>query len=350
MSLKVLDLFCGAGGLSLGFQRAGYEIVGGVDFDSFAMETHRANFKSRFEYCGDIKTISDDLILRELSDVDVIIGGPPCQGFSIANRYEREAEDPRNKLFFEFMRFVQIIKPKVFVIENVPGILTKDSGYAKDRILDITSNGSTRYKTSVGVLNAKDYGVPQLRKRAFFIGFREDLNRVFDFEMIKKSVIETTVADAIGDLCVPSVTSSSTLRNYLCDSELIFNNEKTAHKKEVIERMSYVKPGENWSSVPQHLWDTSRNNRHSSAYRRLSLDKPSITIDTGHMNYFHPIENRVPTVRESARIQTFPDSFVFKGGKGAQYRQVGNAVPPLLSKAIGEAILEQLIEKDYENN
>jgi len=350
MTHKVLDLFCGAGGLSLGFQKAGFEIVGGVDFDPQAMETHKANFKSRFEFCGDIKSISNETIIDKLSDVDVIIGGPPCQGFSIANRYEKEVDDPRNKLFFEFMRFVQIIKPKVFVIENVPGILTKDDGYAKDRILDITSNGQTKYKTNVNVLNANDYGVPQLRRRAFFVGIREDLNVIFDFKSLKKSSIETTVADAIGDLCDPKIDNKSALSRILRDSDIIQNHDITVHKPAVVQRISHVKPGENWSSVPSHLWDTNRNNRHSSAYRRLSLDKPSITIDTGHMNYFHPIENRVPTVRESARIQTFPDSFIFMGGKGAQYRQVGNAVPPLLSKVIAESILELINYAKNEND
>lgn len=338
--LNVLDLFCGAGGLSLGFQLAGFKIVGGVEWDKAAMETHSNNFKSKFEYCGDIKNITNEQIEKELKGVDVIIGGPPCQGFSAANRHEKEDDDPRNKLFFEYLRFVRILKPKAFVIENVRQILTKDKGYAKNRILEITEE--LGYNVDVRVLLASDYGVPQDRRRAVFVGIRKDIGKAFDFDsMEKKSLV--TVYDAIGDICYPERNISNDFLNYAKDNNGRLENHNPKFPNEKVQkRMSFVPQGGNWQDVPTELWDTQRDNRHSSAYRRLDFKEPSITIDTGHMNYFHPVENRIPTVRESARLQSFPDSFIFYGNQGQQFRQVGNAVPPLMAKAIATQLYKIL--------
>lgn len=354
MTYKVLDLFCGAGGLSLGFQNAGFEIYGGVEWDSAAMETHNENFKTNFHHCGDISEISDEVIIEKLVDqVDGIIGGPPCQGFSAANRWQKDEDDPRNKLFLEYLRFVKIIRPKFFVIENVPQILTRDQGFAKDHILDLTT--SMGYSVSVKTLLASDYGVPQIRRRAFFVGVRKDCDILFDFKNLSPIFSSTTVSDAIEDLMqleegMKKNTLSDIKRSPIQDyyynitSETIDNHDPSTHTKTVIERIKHVPQGGNWKDVPEELWDSVRTNRHSSAYRRLDFSKPSITIDTGHMNYFHPVFNRVPTVRESARIQTFKDSFYFKGTKTQQYRQVGNAVPPILGQVIATEIIS-LLEK-----
>ncbi len=339
---KVLDLFCGAGGLSYGFQLAGFQIIGGVEWNPAAMETHKNNFHSKFEFCGNISDISDEKILKELNGVDVIIGGPPCQGFSSANRHEKESEDPRNKLFFQYLRFVELLKPKAFVIENVKEILTKDNGFAKNRILEITEK--LGYTVNVSVLNASDYGVPQTRRRAIFVGFLNSYNTKFDFEKIKKCKDIVTVYDAIGDICYPDREIMNSFLKYAKNSEKLENHNPKLPNAKVIERIKHVPQGGNWKDVPPELWDTQRNNRHSSAYKRLSFDEPSITIDTGHMNYFHPVENRVPTIRESARLQSFPDSFVFYGNQGEQYKQVGNAVPPLLAKAVASEIMKILKE------
>ncbi len=343
MKYKVLDLFCGAGGLSLGFKNAGFEIIGGVDFDSAAMDTHKHNFESNFEYCGDISEIDDSIIDKLKGKVDVIIGGPPCQGFSSANRQSKEDEDPRNKLFFQYIRFVKNILPKAFLIENVPGILSRDNGYAKDKIIKITSE--LGYNVSVKVLKASDYGVPQKRARAFFVGIRKDYDDSFNFENLKSIFPTSNVEDAIKDLEIIEngdklntllrLNELNPLQSYFVSNEKnIYNHDISIHNEKVIERIKHVPQGGNWKDVPEELWDTKRNNRHSSAYRRLKYSDASITIDTGHMNYFHPIFNRVPTVRESARIQTFQDSFVFKGTKTQQFRQVGNAVPPILAQTI----------------
>lgn len=347
MPIKVLDLFCGAGGLSLGFQNAGFSIYGGVEFDSAASLTHIKNFNTQYHFTGDITEVRDETIENDLMEIDVIIGGPPCQGFSSANRYLKEEDDPRNKLFFEYLRFVNIIQPKVFVIENVPGILTRDDGYAKNKILELTE--SYGYNVEVRVLSSEKYGVPEIRKRAFFVGIRKDLNLNFNFDNLKPIFENTTVYDAIKDLealesgqlynTLLGVELSPIQKHYFDENSLqIENHNLSVHNKKVIERIKYVPQGGNWRDVPQELWDTKRNNRHSSAYRRLDYSKPSITIDTGHMNYFHPIFDRVPSVRESARIQSFNDSFIFYGTKTQQYKQVGNAVPPILAQALAQEI------------
>ena len=349
MKLKVLDLFCGAGGLSLGFQLAGYEIVGGIDFYEDAIKTHEANFKNSKSLCVDIKTINNDEIKNMFEGkVDVIIGGPPCQGFSAGNRQQKLEDDPRNKLFFEFIRFVKVLKPKAVVIENVRQILTKNNGFAKNKIIEILKNEG--YNVDVRVLCASDFGVPQNRNRAVFIGIRKEIGDV-NYDNIKKSKNKVTVEEAIGELYDLENTDSRTLntppktkfQKYLRSKNNTIKNHDIQYPNEKVqERMKHVPEGGNWQDVPEELWDTKKNNRHSSAYRRLKSDEQSITIDTGHMNYFHPKFNRIPTARESARIQSFPDDFEFLGTKTSQLKQVGNAVPPLMAKAVAELIKEDL--------
>ena len=360
-SFNVLDLFCGAGGLSLGFKNAGFKIVGGVEFDKAAMETHKFNFDRKkdalFEYCGDISQINDQEIHEIKDKVDVIIGGPPCQGFSNGNRQQKLEDDPRNNLFFEYIRFVKIIGPKVFLIENVPQILTRNNGYAKKQILKITTD--LGYTVSVKILHSEDYGVPQRRRRTFFVGIRNDIGKSFNFDNLKPIFKTTTVYDAIADLSILETCSNfntlkyldrNDIQNYFYnpDEDVIFNHEPVKHINKVVERIKCVPQGGNWRDVPEELWDTKRENRHSSAYRRLNYMEPSITIDTGHMNYFHPIFHRVPTVRESARIQSFTDDFIFKGTITQQLRQVGNAVPPILAQVIAIEIKKILDGGFYE--
>lgn len=198
MSLNVIDLFCGCGGLSEGFRLAGFNIIGGVDFNNAAIKTFNKNFKEAKGICCDLLTMGEEEIIStfgDLKDVDVIIGGPPCQGFSNANRYKSEDEDPRNKLFFEFVKFVDLAMPKAIVIENVRGIVTMNNGYAKKRINEIFE--SRGYVVNNEILNASDYGVPQKRARNFFVMLKKDK---FDFTTIKKVSPCPTVKEAIGEL------------------------------------------------------------------------------------------------------------------------------------------------------
>ncbi len=348
--LNVIDLFCGCGGLSLGFKLAGYNVVGGVDVNEEAIETFNANFPSGKGICFDLLKMDSNHIVEsfgDLKNIDVIIGGPPCQGFSSANRYKKEDEDERNKLFFEFVKFVDLAKPKAIVIENVRGIVTSNNGYAKDRIYEIFQ--SRGYKVTHQILDASIYGVPQKRLRNFFVITRDV---EFKFESLNKKDGIVTVKEAIGELysfdkeeekeCYLIDTPAKTeYQKYLRNDENIIYNHEIKYPAEIVQkRMSYVPQGGNWRDIPEELFQNNRNNRHSSAFKRLNEKDTSVTIDTGnaHSNYFHPLYNRIPTVREAARLQSFNDSFIFKGSRTAQYRQVGNAVPPLLSKAIADAL------------
>ena len=354
---KVLDLFCGCGGISEGFSLAGFEIAGGIDFNEYATVTFKHNFAKAIVHNIDISIFPDDQIDKEYGNVDVIVGGPPCQGFSSANRWQKEKEDPRNKLFFEYIRFVQRIHPKVIMIENVRGLLSRDNGYAIKRIQEIL--GAAEYNISFQVLDASDYGVPQNRKRAIIVGVRKDFKDItFDFTSLVKQD-KTTVEDAIGELYQFEKSpagakelkepANSKLRKYLRNKDNIILDQDIVYPADKVQkRISFVPQGGNWKDVPAELWPNNRQNRHSPAYKRLDPSAQSCTIDTGnaHSNYFHPLYNRIPTIRESARLQSFPDSFEFQGPRGSKYRQVGNAVPPLLAKAVADAIIKILVNED----
>lgn len=347
--LNVIDLFCGCGGLSDGFRQAGFNMVGGIDINEAAVKTYNQNFHNSNGICRDISEMTDDDIVDYVNNesIDVIIGGPPCQGFSNANRYKLETDDPRNKLFFEFVKFVEILKPKFVVIENVKGIVTLNKGYALNRIYEIFE--SRGYCVSNKILNAGDFGVPQNRQRNFFVIYNEDYT--FDFDDLKKLENVITVKETISELYNYDILTteafsleskaSTPYQKYLRASDnSIHNHDCRYPAQKVQDRIAHVPQGGNWADVPEHMWPTDRSNRHSSAYKRLHEERVSVTIDTGnnHSNYYHPLYNRIPTVREAARIQSFKDSFVFFGNRSEQYKQVGNAVPPLLSKAIAQEI------------
>ena len=349
--MNVIDLFCGCGGLSEGFRLAGFNIICGVDFNAPAIETFNKNFPGAKGVCCDLLEMDKDRIaslFENIGEVDVVIGGPPCQGFSTANRYKTEGEDPRNKLFFQFVKFVDLSHPKAIVIENVRGIVTQNNGYAKQRIYDIF--GERGYCVTHRILNAADYGVPQKRLRNFFVMTREN---EFDFDKMSKVSQAATVGEAIGELysleksdsSILSTLPMTPLQRYYRNTDNTLPNNEIRYPAEIVQkRISFVPQGGNWENVPKDLWPTKRNNRHSSAYKRLSENEPSVTIDTGnnHSNYFHPLYNRIPTVREAARLQSFRDGFVFLGNRSEQYRQVGNAVPPLLAKSLAETLYKEL--------
>ena len=338
--LKVLDLFSGAGGFSKGFESSGFEILGGVDFDKHALSTYAYNFPSAKAFLEDLDSPTEEFLewLESVrGDVDVIIGGPPCQGFSIAGK--RDPRDPRNRLYQKYIDIVKLLKPQAVLIENVPTIMTMSSGAVRESIIhDLESLG---FNVSVETLNASFFGIPQARRRTFFVGTRTDRPFFFPVPTTKESPL--TCWDALSDL--PSLDKQAPLRCQKPKNEyqkLMRLNANSLHNHELVQHtettksiIALVPDGGNYKSLPLNLQLTRKVN---IAWTRMNSKKPSFTIDAGHNHHFHYKENRVPSVRESARIQSFPDSFVFLGNRTSQYRQVGNAVPPLLASALADAL------------
>jgi DNA (cytosine-5)-methyltransferase 1 len=349
-SLNVIDFFCGCGGLSLGFLKAGYKILLGVDNDTHALTTYQKNIPGS-------KALNIDLSRNDAIEnirnvvgekrVDVIIGGPPCQGFSLTG--PRNFKDERNKLYVAMWKAVKEFSPAAFVIENVTGMITLYDGKVKDRI--ISSFEQLGYKVNVQKLNSADYGVPQVRKRVFFVGLKKGLGE-FSFPG-KLHTPETyiTCEQAIGDLpsreidlgAEKDIYSSSPLTPYQKmmrrGCSVLNNHVATCHSDIVKKVISMVPEGENYKSLPKGVGE---HRRFHEAWTRYSSREPSRTIDTGHRNHFHYKYNRVPTVRENARFQSFPDSFIFYGNKTQQYRQVGDAVPPLLGYSVANKLSSYL--------
>lgn len=340
----VIDLFCGCGGFSLGFERCGCDVVLGIDIWNDALQTYRHNHKNSNAIQGDLLQLKPHDIIGYLQGkpVDIIIGGPPCQGFSVAGK--RIVDDERNKLYERFVDFVRYFRPKVFVMENVPNILSIGNGIVKDVILkDFSEIG---YTTEYKVMLAADFGVPQNRRRALFVGFNNGHHFEFPFPTHTDSKVSTW--DAISDLPEHSLSDgaayaappmSSYQKKMRLSTKGIFNHQTCVHSKQTVEIISLVPNGGNYKDLPIELQGTRKVH---IAWTRLNSSKPSFTIDTGHRHHFHYQYNRIPTARECARIQSFPDDFVFLCSKTSQMKQIGNAVPPLMAEAIAKAVISQL--------
>lgn len=343
--INAIDLFCGCGGLSYGFESAGVNILLGIDNDATALKAFENNHKNAKSICGDITKTTLEDIKKLIGDknIDLIIGGPPCQGMSLSG--PRKFDDPRNKLYLSYIRLVEEIKPKAFVIENVPGLVGLFKGQIKDSIIErLTALG---YNVQYKILCSADYGVPQSRRRVVFIGLKD---KSFNFDNIR---LEDTVTcemalsdlpplvDTLGE--DPAKYETKPKNNYQKlmrkKSKQVRNHIAASHSDKVKKIISLVPDGGNYKDLPEEY----RNSRNFHvAWTRFRSDKPAPTIDTGHRHHFHYKYNRVPTVRECARLQSFPDDFIFEGNKTQQFRQVGNAVPPLMAQAIAEALLKYL--------
>lgn len=354
--MNTIDLFAGCGGLSKGFMDAGFNIIVGVDNDQAALNTFAKNHNgavamnadlSQQETFDEIKKIAGD------RKIDVIIAGPPCQGFSLTG--PRNFDDKRNKLYLAVIEMVKQYQPKAFIIENVPGMATLYKGQIKDEVL--RRFRAMGYNVECKILCAADYGVPQIRKRLIFMGIRKDIGEPKFPEIRFAPENYRTCRDAVSDLpslehdlgaeeCEYSqepLTEYQRLMRGQCS--VLYNHLGTNHTQLVKDTIALVPEGGNYKDLPAG-WGETR--KFHMAWTRLNGNAPARTVDTGHRNLFHYQYNRVPTVRESARMQSFPDDFIFTGTKTQQCRQVGNAVPPLLGQALGNVILNILQENNDE--
>lgn len=324
-----VDLFCGAGGLSLGFENSGFQNLFSLDVDSTFCKTYKRNFPSHNLINKDISQLTESEIKKIINNqsVDIVIGGPPCQGFSIAGNIGRHfIDDPRNHLFKEFARVVSIIQPKMFLMENVARLDIHNKEKTKQEILTVFSDMG--YVVECKVLNAADYGVPQLRRRIIFIG-RRDKGKILFPEKIFSEKEYKTVLSAISKL--PPLSSG--------ESSEIPNHVAMKHSEQMLYKMSFVKNGGNRNDIPQEIRPQKGDVRK---YIRYDSNKPSVCITGDMRKVFHYEQNRALTVRELARLQSFPDDFVFEGNSISQQQQVGNSVPPLLATSLAKSIEEML--------
>ncbi len=344
---NVVDLFSGAGGLSLGFEDAGFESVLAIDFWKPAIETYNYNRQKKVGEVQDITKLDKEYFdLHNISNLVGVIGGPPCQGFSMAGK--RIIDDDRNKLYRDYFRVLSILKPQFFLMENVVGLTNINGGAIKEDIFKRAKE--IGYTVFFKIMCASDYGVPQNRKRAIFIGIQDSIvKEKGDFIFPKEVDYIVTAYEAICDL--PNLDLKQDNTKYICppqndyqiemrrSSSSVFNHEQSRHTKETIEAISHVPEGGGMKDIPE---DIRKGRSYSSLLRRMDSSKPSQTIDTGHRTYFHYKENRVISVREAARLQSFPDHYVFMSSKQNQYKQVGNAVPPILAREIAKALIKYL--------
>lgn len=390
--MKVLDTFAGAGGFSLGFKNAGYKIIGAIETDAWACETFAFNHPDAIVINSSIEEIDDDEILQIFGKnrPDIILGGPPCQGFSICNKNSGDSKDPRNSLFEEFVRVGKVLDPKVMIMENVPHLI-KAKTATKELVINIINSELSKLGFFVysDILEAVNYGVPQIRKRLFVIASKKKLHRPFPEATHSPTTDELftfllkrtpTLWEAISDLpdiearegaeemeytSLPHNVFQKKLRN---GSKKLHNHLAMKHSKRMIERFKSMEWGQSGSDVPDHLKPFKRNSNgiiskkvYDQNNRRMHPDRPCHTIPASfYANFVHPYKHRNFTAREGARLQTFPDTYIFKGKPTVvshkllaregrhdekylcQYNQIGNAVPPLLAEAIARNLIKQI--------
>ncbi|WP_348945387.1 DNA cytosine methyltransferase [Chitinibacter sp. FCG-7] len=380
--MKLVDFFSGAGGLSSGLNQAGFNSILGSDIHPVYANTYQINHPNAKVITRDIRTLTDDDIFSltglKVGELDLIAGGPPCQGFSV-NAPIRSLDDQRNHLFKDYLRIADSLRPKAILIENVPGLLSLGKGSVVEAIYkELTNMG---YSVAHKVLFAGHYGVPQMRFRTIFIALRDggkiefpepthDASAIANFGGAKEHCIKlsplfaaqlkrkTTVSDALSDLpalslgqaihdidypILPQSEFQSILR---ADSSRIYNHACAKLGKVNLERLKHIPQGGSWRDIPHDLLPAglqrARRSDHTKRYGRLHPDELCSTIltkcDPHWGSFFHPNQDRALSVREAARIQSFPDNFIFTGSLTEQFEQVGNAVPALMAKSIGETI------------
>ena len=398
--LKVIDLFAGAGGFGLGFQLAGYTVTCSVEIDKWATDTLRENNRSMEVICEDISTFQSPETIRQMFNYspDVIIGGPPCQGFSNAGPSPKDPQDPRNSLFQNFVLWVKSLNPQMFVMENVKGILSRKNADG-ERVIDIIQNAfkDLGYETHIWRLNAAKYGVPQLRERVFIVGNRLGITKIkhpaqthfwaspngegtqlnmSNVDDLDNLLPAISVWNALSDLPVLNAGDGAEKQLYTAEPQTnfqrwardnqkdLFNHVAMKHTDRMVKRFKHISLGESGLNAPKEYSARKRSGNgvlsdasYNSNNRRFNPEKPAYTIPASfYSSFIHPHQHRNITAREAARLQSFPDRYRFMGKrtiisqkllerKGrhdeihlSQYNQIGNAVPPLLAKAIAEHI------------
>jgi DNA (cytosine-5)-methyltransferase 1 len=391
---KVLDTFAGAGGFSLGFQLSGfYDIMGAIEIDEWAAATFKYNHPNANVLVKSITDVSDNELIDNFKGVDFLLGGPPCQGFSICNKNAGDPKDPRNTLFKEFIRTARVLSPSVVIMENVPNLI-KAKTENKEYVIAIIKKELEKlgYNVNYAILDATNYGVPQIRKRLVIIGSLKNIKEYFpkpthtsdswSGNLFSEEGLKMcpTLWEAISDLPQIQACEGEEVMDYdQCaqndyqaslreNSNSIFNHTAMNHSHRMVERFAAMKCGDSTEDVPDEFKPLKRNGngeRSEKVYgqnnRRMYPDKPCHTIAASfYANFVHPYLNRNFTPREGARIQSFPDWYRFLGKPTTpsksllkkegrlddihlcQYNQIGNAVPPLLSKAIASHLYKEL--------
>ncbi len=370
--LSCVDLFAGAGGFSLGFKQAGFDVKAAVDRSEDALKTYAHNQREVQTIQADLQDVNAGKLSRKFDfstgEIDVLIGGPPCKGFSTAGR--RDPSDPKNSLVANYINLISEISPEAVVMENVTGILTLEDGFFKEQIIEALKSEGYHVPEEPYVLNAANYGVPQQRERVFFLASKQgvvdrpspthsdpSLNTEESPETTDKEWV--TIEDAIDDLSYLTYGEESEEYRLRPISEYqremrkgadnsLYNHKATNHSKKVRQRFSHLNPGQTGKDLPED----QQTKKHS--LQRWHHLQTAPTVTTLPDDFIHHEKDRIPTVRELARIQSFPDDFEFKGSRTTggkrrretvpQYSQVGNAVPPKLAKAVARSVRDHLVE------
>jgi DNA (cytosine-5)-methyltransferase 1 len=345
-SLTFIDLFSGCGGLSYGLEMAGHRCLLGVDANKEAIKSFAANHHEAAVYLGDIKKLKEKKLneLLKGTKVDMVVGGPPCQGFSTVGR--GEVGDDRNQLFKEFVRIVKATQPKVILFENVTGLVAKKNQTILKQIFQYFEK--LGYNMDARVLSAEEFGVPEKRRRTIIMGVK-------DGECVFPVATHGTRASK------KAVTVKEALKNLKSKDGQFYNHDvhlAEVKKREDRERLKFIPAGcgiryqsDEKEYLPKKLWfgvdwKNLRENRfRQTRLQRLPLNEPSPTILTARTSYYHPVAPRYLTPREAAACQSFPNDFIFHGSQTAVFRQIGNAVPPLLARALGETIKQLTFKK-----
>jgi DNA (cytosine-5)-methyltransferase 1 len=361
-SFTAIDLFCGAGGLSEGFRQSGFSILAGNDFDDSAGVTFSTTHAEATFLGGSVKNISAGDFLHaaglKKGQLDCLIGGPPCQAFSVYN-HQRGMHDDRSQLFKEYLRLVEGLQPNWVVLENVTGILSAGNGAAFHAInLGLQELG---YDVRTKILKAEEYGIPQERRRVVFLANRVGMPIIWPEQSHGQGKTPfVTIRDAISDLPILVNGENSDAAQHSAEpnceyqremrigSNFVLNHSAPKLSQANLERMKHIPPGGSWRDIPFELlpegMKRAKRSDHTKRYGRMAWDAQSCTIltkcDVHWGAYIHPEADRAITVREAARLQSFPDWFEFKGSRTEQYVQVGNAVPPRLGRCLGESIIK----------